>query len=80
MNITKTVRFLRIPNKYLEIQLTKFSDTNFEINLTFSTKGDHAGIRFYLNLWKYVFLINLYDSRHWDWENDRWESVEKVPE
>lgn len=63
-------------NKFLEIQFLKYDYLHylfeFELNTNF-TGRDHAGIMFSVGVWKYDFIFNLYDTRHWDYENDCWE-------
>lgn len=62
-------------NKSFSAQLSWWpehaSDLNFRLNV--STKGDHAGVDFSWQVWYLMFCVNLYDNRHWDDENDRWE-------
>lgn len=61
-------------NKNLEIE-TFFSNYNlfsFEFDSKLTGK-DHAGIRFKLNVFGLELEINFYDSRHWDYKNNRWE-------
>lgn len=41
-----------------------------EIHLKF--KGDHAGLHTMFGLFGYAVELNLYDTRHWDWENNKW--------
>ena len=63
-------------HKNLEIQVSFWSgvDEFFSINLdTHLTGRDHAGPQFDLTiLWFYV-SVKLYDDRHWDDANERWE-------
>lgn len=63
-------------NKYWEIQCefpTKLSDWfRFEIEL--NSKCDHAGFRFEFELLKlFYFHLWIYDHRHWDYDNNKWE-------
>lgn len=75
----KCVNIQLTKNKSLEIQISLFGDicvdTNiFDIWFGWSLKGDHAGIKFMLEVYKSLyFAIQVYDHRHWDWENDKWE-------
>lgn len=48
---------------------------NSGFNLT--TKGDHAGIQFELGVFGYSIEFQIYDTRHWDYENNQWENYEK---
>ena len=42
-----------------------------ELRLTF--KGDHAGLLTLFGLFGYALEISIYDTRHWDYENNCWE-------
>jgi hypothetical protein len=50
-------------------------ETNQIINIDFesSFRRDHAGIRVMLGLFGYSIEFHLYDTRHWDYKNNRWE-------
>lgn len=62
-------------NKNIELELFFFNDYTFKIELdaSFITGRDHAGISFELNLFGVSININFYDSRHWDYENKTWQ-------
>jgi hypothetical protein len=49
--------------------------THHLINVSFKLnfKGDHAGIQIELGLLGYSTEFQIYDTRHWDYENDCWE-------
>lgn len=61
-----------IKNKHWEVQITKCEEL-FRIEFQWSFKQDHAGIRLELGLLGYKIDFTLYDSRHWDYKNNRWE-------
>jgi hypothetical protein len=42
-----------------------------------TTKGDHAGVQFELGVFGYSIEFQIYDTRHWDYENNQWENYEK---
>lgn len=45
----------------------------FEFNIRFLEKCDHAGLYFTFSLLKlFFFEINFYDSRHWNYDENRW--------
>ena len=73
MNIVKWGRFFKIPNKFWELQLAKWPHVDFKISLRYSSKCDHAGLHFEIYFWKINFTFQIYDSRHWDYENKCWE-------
>jgi hypothetical protein len=61
-------------HKNLETQLTWFGwSTLFELNIEINWRGrDHAGPRFEIILFGLFFGIQMYDSRHWNYEQNRW--------
>ena len=62
-------------NKSFEIQLTKFKAHNIlcvEIN-TFLNGTDHAGPEIVIEIFGIFFTMKLYDHRHWDYINSKWE-------
>jgi len=50
--------------------------THHLINAGFKliTKGDHAGIQIELGVFGYSIEFQTYDTRHWDYENNQWET------
>ncbi len=67
-------------NKYLEIQLSHWGQISdiFSVTLNTAITGeDHAGIRFHLDILGYGFIFNIYDNRHWDYENHTWEKYDE---
>ncbi len=76
MNKCKTGKFFFIPNKFWEVQLATFDTNGIDMSIRFNTKGDHAGLRIDVQISKLTFLFTIYDSRHWDWDNDCWEKYE----
>lgn len=65
-------------NKGLEIQLDIFPEddsTIFQCETRIDQKTDHAGAGFFLYIYKTVYFhIQIYDKRHWDYKNKRWET------
>jgi hypothetical protein len=66
-------------NKAFEVQFTKWPATTlFSVGLDTCWVGqDHGGIRFDIELFGYFLNLNLYDKRHWDYENHCWEVYEE---
>ena len=59
--------------KSIESEITYHKEWNwFELHLDFTRKCDHAGISFYLEIMGINLSIKLYDSRHWNYDEDRW--------
>ena len=50
--------------------------TNHIINVdfNFNPKGDHAGARVMLGVLGFDIELHFYDTRHWNWETDTWET------
>ena len=63
-------------HKFFEIQFIRDYTALLCIELHWKTQGDHAGIRFALGLFGYQLLLELYDSRHWDYKNNDWMTHE----
>ena len=67
-------------NKSLEIQLNLLPDDDyqlFNVNINHTLKGDHAGFEFRIESFKvFCFYFLIYDTRHWDDENDCWKKYE----
>lgn len=59
-------------HKFFEIQLDKFDfDRWFEFHMDWTRKGDHAGFDLRICIGAIFFCINIYDHRHWNWDEDR---------
>lgn len=65
-------------HKCLTIQMSKMSGFNlFALDLDLTWRGqDHAGPRIAIEFCKFYFAIGIYDDRHWDDENNTWETYE----
>jgi hypothetical protein len=50
--------------------------TNHIINVDFNfkPKGDHAGARVMLGILGFDIELHFYDTRHWNWETNSWET------
>ena len=67
-------------NKNLEIQISRFEATDL-IDLGFDLQWwgqDHAGPELDINVFGYMFNIKVYDSRHWNWEANRWQTLDEA--
>lgn len=67
-------------HKSLEIQLAWWDrkDTLGRIEVDAPLRGqDHAGIRIEIGLLGLDLMLNLYDSRHWDYERETWQRYEE---
>ena len=52
--------------------------TNRIIDLDFDLRfrGDHAGARVMLGLLGYSVELHFYDTRHWNWDTNTWETYD----
>ena len=62
-------------NKYFEFEILRDNFYLFELELSWTKKRDHAGIKIIFGVIGYSIAATIYDNRHWDREKDCW--VEK---
>lgn len=60
-------------NKAFEFNVYKTHDI-VEFDLTVTANCDHAGVNLLTGLFGYTIELHWYDTRHWDYENQTWES------
>lgn len=65
-----------VTNKYWEIQILR-NDNWLRFEFGFTIREDHAGLNLELGLFGYEIHFTIYDNRHWDYINNRWEKYEK---
>lgn len=66
-------------HKNFEIQLAHWSRKSefFRIWIDAPLRGrHHAGLNLEIGILGLDLMLNLYDSRHWDYENEVWEKYE----
>lgn len=64
-------------NQAWELELYYSDCTVFKVNLTIKFTGsDHAGPSVEFCLFGYTFSAMIYDTRHWDYEKNQWETHE----
>lgn len=59
-------------HKYWEVQILK-NDNLLRFEFGFTIREDHAGANLELGLLGYEIHFTLYDNRHWNYEEGRWE-------
>jgi hypothetical protein len=67
-------------NKSIEFQLEFLNDWTsiLGINIDYTTKCDHAGASFELNILKMIYFnVVFYDHRHWNYETETYEVYEE---
>lgn len=61
-------------HKAFEVQVSKYADNFLEFNLNLNWRGeDHAGPSIEINLFGWTLCVKIYDTRHWDYENNCWQ-------
>jgi len=60
-----------IRNKSLELEAGVGPDGGVSVGAKFDSRGDHAGVRCWLDVWRVYFGATLHDTRHWNYEKNR---------
>lgn len=60
-------KILFTKHKYVNFQIgwNKESTSIFNVSFRWDKKVDHAGFSFNVNIWKFYFIFDIYDNRHW---------------
>ena len=66
-----------IANKFYEVQVSKTSDIASLI-AELTTRQSHSGFSLHLALIGFELSFRIYDQRHWDYYNQRWEDYEQL--
>lgn len=69
-------------NKYFEFQLDRFKDgwSYFDFTVKWTKNIHHAGFKFHLELFSYFLAIDIYDNRHWNYEEEKWQDCDTEEE
>lgn len=51
-----------------------------EVYFMLNFNCDHAGIKFNISLFGYTLEYTVYDTRHWDYDNNTWEVYDREEE
>jgi hypothetical protein len=62
-----------IKNKAWEFEILKV-DSIINITIEFTSRTDHAGLRFEFGLFGYELGFTIYDVRHWNHINNCWRT------
>lgn len=67
-------------NKNFELQISQFEPSDiFDVCLDLRWWGqDHQGPLLEINFLGYMFMMQLYDCRHWNWNANRWYTDEEA--
>ena len=60
-------------NKSWEFEVSKHSYVIFNISFRLTFRQHHAGLKLELGLLGYETTLQLYDVRHWNYKEKRWE-------
>jgi hypothetical protein len=63
-----------IEYKFLEAQIYASADI-LDFFVRHTSRQSHAGLHFGIGLFGYNFELQFYDSRHWDYEQDKWQDT-----
>ena len=64
-----------IKNKFIELEVHT-TQSLIGFNFLWSTRRDHAGIDIQLLLIGYCIHFNFYDTRHWDYNKNTWDTTQ----
>ncbi len=70
-----TGKFFFFSNKVFELQFqygSKWLTEYFDFSIRWSKKGDHAGLKIEISILELFICFQIYDTRHWHNEKDRW--------
>jgi len=59
--------------KAWELEHTYYAGCLCDIDVSITTKQDHAGVSLVIGLFGYGIHFRMYDTRHWNYETRRWE-------
>ena len=62
-------------NKFVELEVLK-NNTVVSFVFRLTTRQDHSGLRLELGLLGYSFDFKFYDSRHWNYETNKWATYD----
>lgn len=74
--------FPLLRHKYLEFEVEKFRhDTSyFDFIVRWTKNIDHAGLKVHLEFFSYFLAVDIYDNRHWNYEEECWEDCDTEEE
>lgn len=64
-------------HKYFEFDAGKMEEADyFRINLKWTRNTHHAGPSLYFEILGLFLALDIYDNRHWNYEEKRWEDCD----
>jgi len=72
IDFCKSGKFFNFSNKIFEIDLSTgiYNGNIININVEFNKNCDHAGFHFKIAFFSIFFSVEIYDSRHWDFDKN----------
>jgi len=68
-------------NKYFELQLDKMRESSyFDFHMKWTKNTHHAGPSIYLEAFGLFLAVDIYDNRHWNYEEECWEDCDTEEE
>lgn len=61
-----------------ELEHTYYSGSLLDIDTSLGIREDHAGFDFTLGLFGYGVNFRIYDTRHWNYETNKWEVYDYI--
>ena len=61
-----------------ELEHTYYSPLLLDVETKWSFKTDHAGLSIGIGLLGYGISFRIYDTRHWNYETNSWETYEHI--
>lgn len=69
--------FPLLKNKYFEFQLDKMREYSyFDFHAKWTRNTHHAGPSIYLEIFGLFLALDIYDNRHWNYEDGHWEDCD----
>ena len=63
--------------KYKAVEFNGYRTNRIiDLDLDLRFRGDHAGARIMLGLLGYSVELHFYDTRHWNWDTNTWETYD----
>jgi hypothetical protein len=63
-------------HKAWELEHTYYSGCLFDIDTSLSYQENHAGFEFCIGVLGYGISFRIYDTRHWNYEKNIWETYD----
>jgi hypothetical protein len=65
-------------NKAWELEHTYYSGSLLDVDISLSVREHHAGFEITVGLFGYGIHFHIYDTRHWSYERNKYETHDTV--